>query len=64
MKQRLILIGTVAVAVGGVLLLSRLLGAGREQMRSADEDETLRKDMPEYPSAFAETEFQGLDFLA
>jgi hypothetical protein len=63
MKNRLVVLGTVALAVGGVLILTRLFG-GKEHILRPDEDESARKDSAEYPSAFAETEFQGLDFLA
>jgi hypothetical protein len=62
MMKRLVVLGSVALAIGGVLLLSRFL-QGKDRMfpflPREGGDLNLTESQPESP----ESEFDGLDFL-
>lgn len=62
MKIRWWLIGSVALAVGGALLISQLL-SDKGRMLSMDEDEDT-KSLGEFPPVVPDSPFEEIDFLA
>jgi hypothetical protein len=62
MMKRLLVLGSVALAIGGVVLLSRLLGGKEGLLSFMQEDAGRRNLMASHPDV-AESEFEGLDFL-
>jgi len=62
MMKRLFVLGSVALAIGGVLLLSRLL-QGKERSLPFMQDDGGQKNLTESHPEFPESEFEGLDFL-
>jgi len=62
MKVRWWMIGSLALVVGGILLVSRAVG-GREKLLHFIDDEGEQKNFGEFPPEIPETEFDGADFL-
>lgn len=62
MMKRLLVLGSVALAIGGVVLLSRLLG-GKEGLLSFMQEDAVRKNLTRSNPDLAESDFEGLDFL-
>lgn len=62
MMKRLFVLGSVALAIGGVLLLSRFL-QGRDRALPFQPHEGGGTNLTESHPEFPESEFDGLDFL-
>lgn len=62
MKIRWWLIGSVALAVGGALLISQLL-SDKGRLLSMEEDDDFRS-LGEFPPVVPNSDFEEIDFLA